>query len=572
MSYQLDRRLDQRATSCARRTAWSRCTAPTSCRCARSACRPAATTQGHRFEAQRRADRAAATPTTTREQLEQQGAVIAGFDAPPRRDRAPAAARRGAAGPDADRRRRAARRGDGAGRAARTCCCAASSREFLAVPPECLILTMKANQKYFPLLDARGHADQPLPRRQQHPARPIRARVIARQRARRAAAPGRRQVLLRPGPQEDARVARAAARQGGLPRQARHAGRARRARARDRARRSPSGSAARRWRAGRPRRAAGQGRPADRHGRRVPRAAGRDGRLLRAPRRRARRRRRARSRTTTSRASPATRCRATRSAIALALADKLETLVGSVRHRPEADRRQGPVRAAPPCAGRDPHAGRARRCRCDAPVAARPAEAAQRRSRRSRSSQRRRARSRTSSTSACVGYLREPDYSAQEVDAVVGQRPPRWPRCRSGWRRCARSPRCPRAAALAAANKRVGNILKKSDGAAPRGVDAGAAAGAGRARAAPSARRRWRRADAGCFDDGDYTASLQALAALKAPVDAFFDERDGQRRRPGAARQPPGAAGAAARRDEPRGRPVEAGRHDHASDARRGAP
>ncbi|HJV96805.1 MAG TPA: glycine--tRNA ligase subunit beta, partial [Albitalea sp.] len=29
-------------------------------------------------------------------------------------------------------------------------------REFLDVPPECLILTMKANQKYFPLLDAAG--------------------------------------------------------------------------------------------------------------------------------------------------------------------------------------------------------------------------------------------------------------------------------------------------------------------------------------------------------------------------------------------------------------------------------
>ena len=28
--------------------------------------------------------------------------------------------------------------------------------EFLAVPPECLILTMKANQKYFPLLDREG--------------------------------------------------------------------------------------------------------------------------------------------------------------------------------------------------------------------------------------------------------------------------------------------------------------------------------------------------------------------------------------------------------------------------------
>ena len=28
--------------------------------------------------------------------------------------------------------------------------------EFLEVPAECLVLTMKANQKYFPLLDAGG--------------------------------------------------------------------------------------------------------------------------------------------------------------------------------------------------------------------------------------------------------------------------------------------------------------------------------------------------------------------------------------------------------------------------------
>ena len=32
----------------------------------------------------------------------------------------------------------------------------AFEKEFLDVPQECLILTMKANQKYFPLLDAQG--------------------------------------------------------------------------------------------------------------------------------------------------------------------------------------------------------------------------------------------------------------------------------------------------------------------------------------------------------------------------------------------------------------------------------
>jgi glycyl-tRNA synthetase beta chain len=36
------------------------------------------------------------------------------------------------------------------------CWSASLKRKFLAVPQECLILTMKANQKYFPLLDCAG--------------------------------------------------------------------------------------------------------------------------------------------------------------------------------------------------------------------------------------------------------------------------------------------------------------------------------------------------------------------------------------------------------------------------------
>ena len=145
--------------------------------------------------------------------------------------------------------------------------------EFLAVPQECLILTMKANQKYFPLLDAAGQlTNRFLVVSNIAPADPSRGH--RRQRARRAAAPGRCQVLLRPGPQAHARIARAGARQGRLSRQARHPGRARAARARDRGlaigERLGADAGARR-----PRRAARQGRPADRHGRRVPRAAGR---------------------------------------------------------------------------------------------------------------------------------------------------------------------------------------------------------------------------------------------------------------------------------------------------------
>jgi len=120
-----------------------------------------------------------------------------------------------------------------------------------------------------------------------------------------------------------------------------------------------------------------------------------------------------------------------------------------------------------------------------------------------------------------VGWLREGGYSAQEVDAVVAPRP-RWgeiPKRLAAVRAFAALPEAP---ALAAANKRVGNILRKSDEVPVTGPDpARYAEPAERALAdalaavAPSAEAAFARAD--------YTASLQVLAALKAPVDAFFD-------------------------------------------------
>jgi len=121
-----------------------------------------------------------------------------------------------------------------------------------------------------------------------------------------------------------------------------------------------------------------------------------------------------------------------------------------------------------------------------------------------------------------VGLLREQGSSAQEVDAVIALRPDRWgdiPRRLAAVREFAA---LPESAALAAANKRVGNILKKANGDVPSAVDAAwlkapaeQALAAALAQTAPLA-------DA-AFEAGDYTASLRALAALKAPVDAFFD-------------------------------------------------
>jgi glycyl-tRNA synthetase beta chain len=118
--------------------------------------------------------------------------------------------------------------------------------------------------------------------------------------------------------------------------------------------------------------------------------------------------------------------------------------------------------------------------------------------------------------------LREQGFSAQEVDAVLALRPERLgdvPRRLAAVRAFAA---LPEAASLAAANKRVGNLLKKSEGAAGGVVDtallvepAEQALHAALAAVAPAS-------DA-AFEAGDYRASLLALAALKAPVDAFFD-------------------------------------------------
>jgi len=120
------------------------------------------------------------------------------------------------------------------------------------------------------------------------------------------------------------------------------------------------------------------------------------------------------------------------------------------------------------------------------------------------------------------GSLRDEGHAAHAVDAVLALRPDHLadvPARLAAVRAFAALPEAP---ALAAANKRVGNILKKSDGAPPDDVDpallrepAEAALFAALGAAAPAA-------DA-AFARGDYTASLQALAALKTPVDSFFD-------------------------------------------------
>ena len=79
-----------------------------------------------------------------------------------------------------------------------------------------------------------------------------------------------------------------------------------------------------------------------------------------------------------------------------------------------------------------------------------------------------------------------------------------------------------KAQALAAANKRVGNILKKAEGAVDAQVNPALLQEAAEKALAEALETVGPKAEA-AFAAGDYAACLQALAALKAPVDAFFD-------------------------------------------------
>ncbi len=122
-----------------------------------------------------------------------------------------------------------------------------------------------------------------------------------------------------------------------------------------------------------------------------------------------------------------------------------------------------------------------------------------------------------------AGSLREQGYSAQEVDAVLALKPQRLGDISKRLAAVRAFAALPEAPALAAANKRIGNILKKADGDVDAHVSkillqepAEIALYAAMLTVLPAAQSQW--------EAGDYTTSLQSLAALKAPVDAFFED------------------------------------------------
>ncbi len=121
-----------------------------------------------------------------------------------------------------------------------------------------------------------------------------------------------------------------------------------------------------------------------------------------------------------------------------------------------------------------------------------------------------------------AGSLREQGASAQEAEAVLASRPQRLalvPKLLAAVRVFAALPEAP---ALAAANKRIGNILKKSPEADPH-VNPALLREEAESALYAAMRETVPRSNAQ-FEAGDYTGSLQTLAALRAPVDAFFDD------------------------------------------------
>ncbi len=121
-----------------------------------------------------------------------------------------------------------------------------------------------------------------------------------------------------------------------------------------------------------------------------------------------------------------------------------------------------------------------------------------------------------------AGSLREQGYSPQEVDAVVSQRPQRLSDITKRLEAVRAFAALPEAESLAAANKRVGNILKKAEDTSQTKVDRSLLKEAAEIALNQALTVVQPQADA-AFDRGSYADSLQSLAALKAPVDAFFD-------------------------------------------------
>ena len=123
------------------------------------------------------------------------------------------------------------------------------------------------------------------------------------------------------------------------------------------------------------------------------------------------------------------------------------------------------------------------------------------------------------------GMLRERGFSPNEVEAVLAQDPDRVDDVVQRLEAVQAFAALPEAASLAAANKRITNILKKNEEAMPKdaAVDPGLLQDQAEKDLAAAVTRVQPEVDA-AFAAGDFSGTLKTLAQLRDQVDAFFND------------------------------------------------
>ncbi len=119
--------------------------------------------------------------------------------------------------------------------------------------------------------------------------------------------------------------------------------------------------------------------------------------------------------------------------------------------------------------------------------------------------------------------LRDGGASANEVEAVLADNPERIDLVASRLAAVQAFAALPEAAALSAANKRIVNILRKSEGEAAPAVDRGRLADGAEHDLFMAFQKLEPQVNAD-YEKGDFTAALRALATAKPAVDRYFDD------------------------------------------------
>jgi glycyl-tRNA synthetase beta chain len=121
------------------------------------------------------------------------------------------------------------------------------------------------------------------------------------------------------------------------------------------------------------------------------------------------------------------------------------------------------------------------------------------------------------------GYLRDKGFAPDEIDAVVSQAPTRIDRVVPRLDAVRAFKKLPEAEALAAANKRIQNILKKAGELPAGGADLALLSEAAE-KALFGAMNELAPGVVSWVQNGGYTEALTALAGVRAEVDTFFDK------------------------------------------------